>query len=352
MTKHLVCLSFLTKLTLLFNIRLVGWYIPTLLHLVRTCGRGFAARGVSYAGHGLSDDITDVERWMSSSPTTRSESERDTNIPWTVDGQIQHKVAYLDLIATQMDERRHRQRQEQNGSDHQLSPKSTESSHHRTRYIWLGHSIGCHMIQRLLVLRPDILKQTDLVIHLMPFNRMDAPRRWQWFCDTLSSRPGPVIRHAQSFMRLLAMLPVHVLDTLLKGDIQCDNGRKIAVDLLQQPHFGRNFLELGSEEVRDVPEVPDVHAYRIIGSQCPLAILFAGQDNWAPEFHMTDILTLQAKGVIPSSSIHCTYLPHLVHDFPVRPPMVVDVNKFCMDTIESQVLRLRRRRSGNLQSML
>ena len=131
---------------------------------------------------------------------------------------------------------------------------------------------------------------------------------------------------------------------MIKGDIQCDNGRKITVDLLQQPHFGRNFFELGMEEVRDLPECIDVCGLRTVGKQCPTAILYVGNDKWAREFQMEDIKELQSKGVLPKN-IYTTRLPHLVHDYVVRPEMVTHVDAFCFDAIQKYVLDTRKPRS-------
>ncbi|CAB9517800.1 chromosome 2 open reading frame 43 [Seminavis robusta] len=298
------------------NPGLVGWYIPSLLNLVKRAGRGFAARGVSYAGHGTPDDIANVEKWLS------RKEERDTDLAFTVDGQIVHKENYMDMLEQEMLEH----------------PNKKTAS--RPRYIFLAHSIGCHMIQRLLIRRMDILRQTDLVLYMMPFSRMKSHAWSEYLLFKLSAMPEPVIGHAQSLMRVLAALPVHFLDTLLKGDITCPNGRRITVDLLQQVHFGRNWFELGMEEVRDLPEVPDFPAFRIIGEYCPICILFVGNDKWAPEFHIKDLEDLQAKGVIPKN-IHTAYLPQLVHDYVVRPHMVVPVDDFCFDAIQKHVLEAR-----------
>jgi len=288
----------------------VGWYIPSLLNLVKRCGRGFAARGISYAGHGTSDDIADVETWIP------KKKDRDTDIPFTVDGQILHKEAYMDMVEAEIKERRAaaaacRSKNDDDNHQHQPPP----------RYIFLAHSIGCHMIQRLLVFRPDILRQTVLVLYITPFNRMKSDWWSEFLLFNLSSMPETIIGHAQSLMKLLATLPVHVLDTLIKGDIRCENGRKITINLLQQPHFGRNFFELGMEEVRDLPEIPDVSGFRIIGQHCPICILFVGNDKWARNFHIDNIKELQAKGIAPKN-IYMSYLPHLVHDYVVRPEMV------------------------------
>jgi sulfur carrier protein ThiS len=293
------------------NPGLVKWYIPSLLHLVKRGGRGFAARGVSYAGHGTPHEIANVEAYLS------KKDQRDTDVCFTVDGQVVHKEAYMDTIL---------------------------QKHAAARFIFLAHSIGCHMIQRLLIRRTDILQRTDLVVHMMPFCRMKSDPWSEFLLFTLSAMPDQVIGHAQSLMKILSVLPVHVLDTLLKGDVQCPNGRRITVNLLQQPHFGRNFFELGMEEVRDLPEIPDVAGMRIIAKCCPTCILYVGKDKWAPQFHSHDLHALQAKGVLPTNNIYTTYLPTLVHDYVVRPNMVPPVDDFVFDAIQTHVLNPKRPR--------
>lgn len=293
------------------NPGLVKWYIPSLVNLVKRGGRGFAARGVSYAGHGTPDDIANVEAWMS------KKDQRDMDIPFTVDGQVVHKEAYMDMILQE---------------------------HPSARLVFLAHSIGCHMIQRLLMRRIDILRRTDLVVYMMPFCRMKSDPWSEFLLFTLAAMPDQVIGHAQSLMKILSVLPVHVLDTLLKGDVTCPNGRRITVNLLQQPHFGRNFFELGLEEVRDLPQVPDVCGMRMIAQHCPTCILYVGRDKWAPQFHIQDLQALQAKGVLPPN-IYTTYLPMLVHDYVVRPHMVPPVDDFVSDAIQTHLRNTKKPRA-------
>jgi hypothetical protein len=45
--------------------------------------------------------------------------------------------------------------------------------HETPRFVFVSHSIGAHLVQRLCVMREDILERTDLLVHLMPFIRFD-----------------------------------------------------------------------------------------------------------------------------------------------------------------------------------
>jgi pimeloyl-ACP methyl ester carboxylesterase len=203
----------------------IGWYTPNLVELVTRLGLGFAARGISYAGHGTDEEITDVQRWIHS-------KERDTNIPWTVNGQIRHKVAYLDMLISEFRDQ----------GDEQNLP----------HFIFLSHSIGSHMVQRLLVLRPDILERTVMNVQLMPFTRMDAPRLKQTLLDLAASSPGTLIGVTQRILQVLKFMPYEWVDCLMKSALDDEAGRTLAVRLVRQPLFARNFFELGTEEIRDV----------------------------------------------------------------------------------------------------
>ena len=69
----------------------VGWYKKMLVALVERLGIGFAARGVSYAGHGVGENI--VGDGMAKLVDRPDCGRRNPRIPWTVDGQVEHKVS-------------------------------------------------------------------------------------------------------------------------------------------------------------------------------------------------------------------------------------------------------------------
>jgi pimeloyl-ACP methyl ester carboxylesterase len=213
--------------TLLFvpgNPGLVGWYIPALVSILEELGPGYAARGISYAGHGVTQDIVHVEAHESS---PGEEQQRNVQIPWTVNGQIEHKLAWMDSILQ-------------------------EDSNN---LIFLSHSIGAHMIQRMLVLRPDLLSQTVAIIHWMPFIRMDAPWQQQVQLDTVAHRPDMAISVGK---RVLSCMSKSMAQMAFSKSIPDVEGRELAVNLISHATFVRNFLELGTEEIRDLPQLPDV----------------------------------------------------------------------------------------------
>ena len=220
------------------NPGLVEWYLPMFVQLVERLGPGFAARGVSNAGHSTkSDSAVNVEQWKDS-------PDRDISIPWTVDGQVYHKCAYMDTVVHEL-----------NALEKQWGfPESAESP----RFIFVSHSIGVHFTQRLCILRPSILARTRLLINLMPFTRMKAPRSKQRLLDFVAANPEQTIRVHQGLMQILQQMPFQWVDLLMQGTMKDKDGRKLAVELVRQPAFARNFFSLGLEEIRDVPEEFDV----------------------------------------------------------------------------------------------
>ena len=78
----------------------------------------------------------------------KESSSKNVQIYWTINGQIDHKIA---LIESMQQELQHR------------------------RLLFLSYSIGVHMVQRLLVLRGDWQDHTTEVLYWMHFVRMDAP---------------------------------------------------------------------------------------------------------------------------------------------------------------------------------
>lgn len=63
-------------------------------------------------------------------------------------------------------------------------------------------------------------------------------------------------------------------------------------------------------------------------------MLFAGNDHWAPEFHMDDLQSYQTAGTIPNN-ISLTHMPQLRHDFVSVPEQVAPVVDFCIANIQA-----------------
>eukprot|EP00977_Amphora_coffeiformis_P008639 scaffold1953_cov176-Amphora_coffeaeformis.AAC.57 len=209
------------------NPGLCEWYIPLFSKILETVGPGYVARGASYVGHSIDPQLIYVENEQENS---------ETNIPpktlaWTMDGQVHHKIAYIDQISKEFP---------------------------NARFIFVGHSIGCHFTKRILLYRTDILRRTCQCILLMPFIRMDAPAPEQHVLDLASRNVEASMWILHTLSRFLSILPSSALETILKPSMDRENDRIFTAKLLKQSQFTRNFLGLGSEEIRDVPQAIDV----------------------------------------------------------------------------------------------
>lgn len=202
-----------------------GWYNSTLVGLVERLGPNVAAYGISYAGHSPHP-----------SHTNSTTNDRSLRVAWTIDGQVDHKIAFWDDY---------------------IGPKYKTQNQKLPKIIWLSHSIGSHMVQRLLVKRSDLLRCTQGVIHFMPFVRMQALPRDQQILDFGAARPRTIIAIAQGLLRIgrLGFLSAAQNLPILMEDPQ---DRKLAIALLRQHSFVQNFFQLGLEEIRDVGETIDV----------------------------------------------------------------------------------------------
>jgi len=210
-----------------------GWYIPMLKTVVQRLGCGYSARAASYAGHGTVPDVV------------RSHNkDRDHKIAWSVDGQVEHKVQWIDEVT----------------KDFMRSSSRVDSSP-LPRLVWVSHSIGSHLVQRHLILRKDILFRTRAVIHLMPFTRFDPFPRWkETFLSMAANMPTITTTALQTSSRFANLLPHKVVDIYLKhiAGLSLVEDRELARGLLCNPEYAKNFITLGLEEIRDVPVRFDV----------------------------------------------------------------------------------------------
>jgi pimeloyl-ACP methyl ester carboxylesterase len=276
------------------NPGLIEWYLSLLQQLITRLGPGFAARGIGHAGHSLH-------------PERIATVSRCTDVPWTVDGQSMHKAAYVDLVIKEF-----RQIAQIRGVVRQ--PK----------LIFVCHSVGTFFTQQLLMRRADILARTDLLIGLMPFIRMNAPWKKQIMMDTLAAYPTATIRVHEFLSLWLSKLPRSWVDRIMRFSIPDPTARSVAIELACQYHFVRNFFSLGLEEIRDLPETVNAAPFR----QCPTALLFAGNDQWAPEHHLDDLQRLKDSKLIPET-VQWEYNPRLRHDFVVDDEQIVAAIDFC-----------------------
>jgi pimeloyl-ACP methyl ester carboxylesterase len=214
------------------------WYVSDLVTLVTMLGHGFAARAVSHAGHSLQGGIVDVKDFVQRNDAS------DGAIPWTVDGQVLHKCSYMDVVLNELDN------------------KGIPDNGKKCRLILMGHSFGCHVLQRMCILRPDLLQRTINILYLMPFIRMNA----DWFNQTKlnfgASNPDTLISTGMIASRLFRALPSSIVDRFVNmGGIHNSTIREIVIQLIRQPTYARNFFELGTEEIRDIPSEIDVSRF-------------------------------------------------------------------------------------------
>ena len=130
------------------------------------------------------------------------------------------------------------------------------------KFIFITHSFGAHLVQRMCVIRPDVLSCTQLLVHLMPFIRFDPPMFRKALLSGIARYPATAISTLQAFSRLAAKVPKDWIDAYLNKTLGIHDyeGRELALNLVCQPVFAKNFLELGLEELREVPERYDVSA--------------------------------------------------------------------------------------------
>lgn len=121
------------------------------------------------------------------------------------------------------------------------------------RLIFISHSIGAHLVQCLLLERPDILARTWHIIHLMPFFRFDPPFLKKAMLSTVARHYTLTIPIMTNVVRCVSLtFPRRLIELCMEkiGGVDCDKGRKIAMDVFCNPKMVRNHLVLGTQEVR------------------------------------------------------------------------------------------------------
>lgn len=247
------------------NPGLVEWYISSFMEIVQRLGPGYAARAVSNAGHAVTADLTHPHKYDDEKDDDDAKSdcrgqdveERSMRISWTIDGQVLHKCAYMDMLAEDFRQQLLSTTANARGCDEFSSGALQQQL---PQYVLISHSIGAHFTQRLCVLRPDLLQRMQLLIHLTPFIQMKAPWPKQALLNILASRPHTTIAVHKRLMKFLRWCPKMFVAAMVDSTMkQADaDTRQITTQLLRQPAFAKNFFALGLEEIRDVPKAIDV----------------------------------------------------------------------------------------------
>jgi hypothetical protein len=93
------------------NPGIIHWYTQFLVRIVTQLGKGYAVRGISYAGHGVDDDVVGSDDHNQTifhdgegcDGKERNESinvhgQKDMRIAWTMEGQSEYICCYHSCI--------------------------------------------------------------------------------------------------------------------------------------------------------------------------------------------------------------------------------------------------------------
>lgn len=234
-------------------------------------GIGYAVRAVSYAGHGIGKDIIgtgktiDGQREGAMLVEVKNSSmdckKRESRIAWTIGGQLEHKIHWIDQVNNEMIALRQTlfHDTESKSRNYQVLP----------RFVFMSHSFGAYLVERSCLMRKDILFRTKRIVHWMPFHRFDPYPRWKnAYLSKLAHSPEIAIAFLRAVSKIASITPVAMIDSYLKiiTGLRDQEGRDLARTLYSQPAYARNFLELGLEEIRSVPKVHDVSCRSLVFS--------------------------------------------------------------------------------------
>ena len=209
----------------------------------------------------------------------------------------------------------------------------------------IGHSFGCQVIQRMCVLRPDILDRVSGFVFLMPYIRTKPSFAIdQRKLDFGGSQPEFLTFIATKISETLKSCSESAVRNVVRRSLDGGNGEDEKITsttsrLIRNPVYPRNFFELGTEEIRDIPNEIDATAFLLLSSYRssllrgtknsnrqhkrstmeeeyrPISILHAGDnDQWSPSFHGDELVKLQSANILPRS-IKMTNISGLRHDY-------------------------------------
>ena len=364
------------------------WYNSDFVDVLLGLGEGYALRSVSHAGHGLfrkangdysnDDSITDVKEYCNLRGKTSGDRSVSPLVPWTVDGQVLHKIAYIDKLMLSIGNKSKSQEDDPNAQFVK-----------DLKFIMIGHSFGCHVIQRMCVLRPDILERVTGSLFLMPYIRTKPSTPLdQRKLELGGSQSEMLISVATKLSQTIRRtVPEAVFGNLIRHGLGASEGRDdkhnktivgVTTRLLEHPLYPQNFFELGTEELRDIPNEIDMAALRLLSSHRSslpqnhkggetrlerpktqehrtISILYAGDnDQWCPSFHGEEIKALQSANLLPPS-IRTTKMHGLRHDYvcqnisirsKVNRWIISNIAEMQKDTLPSKDAVQRRRREN------
>jgi len=329
------------------NPSICSWYIPFIHELHKTLLPSLTPSQrchfhcVSYAGQGnsprLVGEINDNNVCELSGDRSRIRNRNNGNggksrndVSQTLHGQILHKIAFIDYVKATHFSKSNSSNSNSNSSN---SNNNNNNSNSSNRIILLGHSIGCHMINKLLHLRPDLSSLTLHVFHLCPFIRL---RKKLFHRLVLSSPPLAEFLLQSSASFLSAFLPSKPFEAIASSymsnalHIKTPLSRKVALQAASSPAFARNFIRLGAEELRDVPEEFDVGELAELSGKVNGGVSFlygGGGDVWGPKVHYEELKGRVERGELDSGSsssnvtqkrVDVNFESRIRHDFCVR----------------------------------
>eukprot|EP00455_Lapot_gusevi_P011136 TRINITY_DN15118_c0_g3_i3.p1 TRINITY_DN15118_c0_g3~~TRINITY_DN15118_c0_g3_i3.p1 ORF type:complete len:334 (+),score=36.18 TRINITY_DN15118_c0_g3_i3:61-1062(+) len=257
------------------NPGIVQFYQPFLASLAHQVGDYCHIHALSYAGHSIN------------SPSNGQ--------LYSLDQQIQHKMAFLDSIAA-----------------------SYEQKDDPPRFILFGHSIGSYVCLQIMKLRPDLR-----VLHAFlgfPFLRFDLHPLENFKFRTMFAFQILVA----GFAALLGCLPLSwrmFLVRLFTGSKNHDFLTTVA-NMLKYSII-RNGLFLGRDEFNVMPRSFDApHPLSLSRVSSLATALFTRADRWSPIIQYHELKPRQNLRCILSSEVNSVPLEHA----------------FCVDEKQSQVV--------------
>ena len=181
----------------------------------------------------------------------------------------------------------------------------------------------------------------------------DPPLLTKLFLSRTAQAYRYTIPTITSIVKVLSViLPRKLIDIYLNKvmRLNCENGRRIALDVFMNDKMVRNHLVLGFEEIRHLCEHSNDVVLRLLEST-PLSILFCGKDQWAPESHLRDLQFMQSKSQIPNN-IQMDYMRHIQHDFVVHSEQIDPVVEYCVGEIKTNPSNIQRNSVGEESSSI
>jgi len=91
--------------------------------------------------------------------------------------------------------------------------------------------------------------------------RFDPYPKWKdTYLSTVANMPQLAVRVLQTCSKFASSLPQNMVDSYLQdiAGVSLVEDRELARGLLCNPEYAKNFLNLGMQEIRDIPRIHDV----------------------------------------------------------------------------------------------